>query len=187
MFLFGGLLALYLTYLLSTSSHKIEGTQNGLFEFFLRFVLIAFCGSILFGIVFFFGISVFLSLGLEVFPFYGEGMIGSVLVASVLLGMYTTARLLDNHKDFELPILKSIKSSQMLGILFESVVVYVCTAAGFSIIGGLVTDGIPTPEIIPFSLVLLGFYAVIPFSILLTRRKIFPTNEKVMPSEHQRI
>ncbi|MFW9843236.1 MAG: hypothetical protein ACFFEV_01540 [Candidatus Thorarchaeota archaeon] len=174
MFLFGGLLAVYLTFLVSGDSARIGNTQNDPLEFWIRLTLVIFCGPILLGTVFFFGISVCLSLGLEVFPFYGEGIIGSVIVVSVLLGMYTLARILNNIEGFELLSLRSIRPSQILGAIFEFIVAYVCTTAGFSIIGGLVTDGIPTPELIPSSLVFLGLFAVIPFSILLTRHKIFP-------------
>jgi hypothetical protein len=174
LFLFGGLLAVYLTYMVSVNSHRIKSTQSGFLEFGIRSILVVFCGPILLGLVFYFGISICLALGLEVFPFYGEGIIGSVLVVSVLLGMYTTARILSYLEDNDLPSLESIKLSQGFRAIFEFIVVYLCTAAGFSLVGGLVTDGVPIPEIIPFSLVVLGFYAVIPFSVLLTRRKVFP-------------
>ena len=171
LFLFGGLLAVYLTYLVSVKSLKSEGS---FLEFGIRSMLVVFCGPFLLGAVFFFGISICLTFGLEVFPFYGEGLIGSVLVVSVLLSMYTTARFLSYLEDNDWSSLKSIKPSQVLRTLFEFIVAYLCTAAGFSLVGGLVTDGVPLPELVPFSLVVLGFYAVIPFSILLTHRKIFP-------------
>jgi hypothetical protein len=174
LFLFGGLLAVYLTHLVSFNSHRNMRSQSRFLEFVIRSILVVFCGPILLGTAFYFGISICQALGLEVFPFYGEGIIGSVLVVSVLLGMYTTARILSYLEDNDLPSLKSIKPSQVLRAIFEFIVVYFCTAAGFSLVGGLVTDGVPIPELIPFSLVVLGFYAVIPFSVLLTRRKVFP-------------
>jgi hypothetical protein len=161
LFLFGGFLAVYLTYMVSVNSHRIKSTQNGFLEFGMRSILVVFCGPLLLGVAFFFGIFICLSLGLEVLPFYGEGIIGSVLVVSVLLGMYTTARILSHLDDNNLPSLKSIKPSHALRAIFEFIVVYVCTAAGFSIVGGLVTDGVPIPELIPLS-------------VLLTRRKVFP-------------
>jgi hypothetical protein len=173
LFLFGGLLAIYLTYMISVNSHKITSPQNDLFEFGFRSILVVLFGPVLLGPVFFFGISVCLTLGLEVFPSYGEGIIGSVLVVSVLLGMYTTAKTLNYLENNDLSSIKSVKPRQALRAIFEFIAVYVCTAAGFSIIGGLVTDGIPIPELIPFSLVVLGFYAVIPFSVLLARHKVF--------------
>ncbi len=56
----------------------------------------------------------------------------------------------------------------------EFTVAYLCTTSGFSFISGLVTDGIPIPELIPFSLLVLGLYAVIPFRVPVTRHKILP-------------
>ncbi|MFW9794430.1 MAG: hypothetical protein ACFFEE_09015 [Candidatus Thorarchaeota archaeon] len=181
LFLFGGLLAVYLAYLVSDNSHRTMSTQNGSLEFGIRLILVIFIGPILLGSIFYFGISICLAFGLEIFPFYGEGIIGSVLVVSVLLGMYTMARILSYLDDNDLPSLKTIIPSQALRAIFEFIVVYVCTAAGFSLIGGLVTDGIPLPELMPFSLVVLGFYSVIPFSFLLTRRKVFRIEEEVAP------
>ena len=172
LFLFGGLLAIYLTYLVTVNSQSNIGTQNGFLEFGARSILIVFFGPILLSPVFYFGISICLTLGLKVFPFYGEGIIGSVLVASVLLGIYTAAMILSHLENNDLSSLKSIKPNQVLRVIIEFFVVYLCTVAGFSLVGGLVTDGIPIPELIPFSLVVLGFFAVIPFSLLLTRRKI---------------
>lgn len=181
LFLFGGLLAIYLTYLISDSSHRVIGSQNDILDFGIRSILVVFLGPILLGPVFYFGISVFLSLGLNVFPYYGEGIIGSVLVASVLLGMYSTARILSYLEDNDLPSLKSIRPGQVFKAILEFVAVYLCTSAGFSIVGGLVTDGVPLPEMIPFSIVVLGFYSVIPFSVLLTLRKVFPIEEEATP------
>jgi hypothetical protein len=175
LFLFGGLLGTYLAYLVSINSRKNEDIQDFYLEFATRSVLVVFLGPVLLGTVFFFGISLCMSLGLPVFPFYGEGIIGSVLVVSVLLSMYVTARILYFLEDYNLPPLKSVKLEQILRVAFEFIVAYLCTTAGFSIIGGLVTDGIPIPDLIPLSLVVLGFYAVIPFSILLTHHKILPT------------
>jgi hypothetical protein len=181
LFLFGGLLAVYLTYTISIDSYRIKASQNDLFEFGLRFILVVFCGPLLLGPAFYLGISFCLTLGLEIFPIYGEGLIGSVLVVSVLLSLYTTARILSYLDDNDLPSLKSIKPDQALRAIFEFIVVYVCTAAGFSLVGGLVTDGVPIPELMPFNLAVLGFYAVIPISVLLTRRKIFLIKEEVAP------
>ncbi len=174
LFLFGGILAVYLTYTISIDSYRIKTTQNDLFEFGLRIIVVVLFGPLLLGPVFYLGISFCLTLGLEIFPIYGEGLIGSVLVASVLLSLYSMARILSYLDENDLPALKSIKSNQALRAIFEFIVVYVCIAAGFSIVGGLVTDGVPIPELIPFSLVVLGFYAVIPFSVLLTRHRVFP-------------
>ncbi|MFW9810754.1 MAG: hypothetical protein ACFFE6_15365 [Candidatus Thorarchaeota archaeon] len=174
LFLFGGLLAVYLTYLISDNSYRTISNQNGYLEFLLHSILVVFIGPLLLGTAFFFGISICLSLGLEIFPFYGEGIIGSVLVVSVLLAMYATARILSYLEHNELPNLDSITLGQVLRVIFEIIVVYVCTVAGFSIVGGLVTDSIPMTEIVPFSLISLGLYSVIPFSILLTRFRIFP-------------
>jgi hypothetical protein len=179
LFLFGGLLGIYLTYLISVNLHNNKSTQNDLSEFGIRLISVVIFAPILLGTVFYLGISFCLSLGLGIFPFFGEGTIGSVLVASVLLGMYVTARILSYLEDNDLPSLKSIKPSQILKAIVESIAVYFCTVAGFSLVGGLVTDGIPTTELIPFSLVLLGFYAVIPFSVLLTRRKVFTNKEEM--------
>jgi hypothetical protein len=174
LFLFGGLLAVYLTYIVSNNSHSIVSAQNRLLTFGFRLLLVVLFGSILFGAVFYFGISTCLALGLEIFPFYGEGIIGSVLVVSVLLGLYATARILSYLENNDFPSLMSIRPSQVLKATLEFIGVYLCTVGGFSLVGGLVTDGVPLPELIPFSLVVLGFYAVIPFSILLLRRKIVP-------------
>ena len=181
LFLFGGLLAVYLTYMISESGHKIMGTQNSLLEFGIRAILVVFLGPILLGPVFYFGISICLAIGLDIFPYYGEGVIGSVLVASVLLGMYSTARILRYLENNDLPSLSSIRPGQVFKFILEFVTVYLCTAAGFSIVGGLVTDGVPIPEMIPFSIIVLGFYSVIPFSVLLTLRKVFPIEEEVTP------
>ncbi len=181
LFLFGGLLAVYLTYMISVNSHSIMSTRSGFLKFGIRSILVVFYGSILLGTAIYFGISICLALGLEVFPFYGEGTIGSVLVVSVLLGIYTAARTLSYLEVNDLPSLKSIQPSQALRAIFEFVAIYLCTGAAFSLVGGLVTDGVPVPEIIPFSLVVLGIYSVIPFSVLLTYRKVFPTKEKLEP------
>ncbi|MHA3964739.1 MAG: hypothetical protein AM325_014505 [Candidatus Thorarchaeota archaeon SMTZ1-45] len=174
LFLFGGLLAVYLTYLVSVTPHKNMNTQSRPLEFGTRLILVVFFGPILLGPAFYFGISVCLALGLEVFPFYGEGIIGSVLVVSVLLGLYTTARILSYLYENDLPALKSIKLGQGIRVIFEFIAVYLCTAAAFSLVGGLVTDGVPIPELVPLTLLFLGFYSVIPFSVLLTWRKVFP-------------
>ncbi len=179
LFLFGGLLAFYLTYLVSVNSQRIMNTQNSSLELVLRSILIVFSGSIFLGATFYFGISICLSLGLEIFPFYGEGIIGSVLVVSVLLGIYTAARILTYLEVNDLTSLKSIQPSQALRAIFEFITVYICTVAGFSLVGGLVTDGIPTPEQIPFTLVVLGFYSVIPFSVLLMCHRVFSIKEKL--------
>ena len=182
LFLFGGLLAIYLTYLISDSSHRVISSQNDILDFGIRSILVIFLGPILLGPVFYFGISVFLALGLNVFPYYGEGIIGSVLVTSVLLGMYSTARILSYLEDNDLPSLRLIRHGQVFKTILEFVTVYLCTAAGFSIVGGLVTDGVPLPEMIPLSIVVLGFYSVIPFSVLFTLRKVFPTVKEVTPT-----
>jgi hypothetical protein len=182
LFLFGVLLAIYLTYLISVNSNKITSPQNDLFEFGFRSILVVLFGPVLLGTVFFFGISLCLTLGLEIFPYFGEGLIGSLFVASVLLGMYTTARILSYLDDNDLQSLRSINLSHILKAIFELVVVYLCTVAGFSLVGGLVTDGVPTPELIPFSLVILGFCAIIPFSVLLTRQKVFTNKEEMAQS-----
>ncbi|MFW9966263.1 MAG: hypothetical protein ACFFEA_03845 [Candidatus Thorarchaeota archaeon] len=175
LFLFGAFLGTYLTYLVSINPRKNEGKRTSYIEFATRSALVVFLGPVLLGTAFFFGISLCMTLGLPVFPFYGEGSIGSVLVVSVLMSMYVTARILYFLEDYNLPPVKSIKLEQVLRVTFEFIVAYICTTAGFSLIGGLVTDGIPIPDLIPFSLVILGFYAVIPFSILLTHNKILPT------------
>jgi hypothetical protein len=181
LFLFGGILGLYLTYLVSVNPNKTLSDRNNVFEFGVRSILVVLSGPILLGPVFYLALSLCLSLGLGIFPFFGEGTIGSVLVASVLLSMYTSARALSHFADNGLPSLQLIKLSQVLKFIVESIAVYLCTAAGFSLVGGLVTDGVPTTELIPFSIVLLGFFAVLPFSILLTRFRVFSIKEEIAP------
>jgi len=170
LFLFGGLLAVYIAYLVSDKSYSFS--VNSLSEFGVNSILVTFFGSILLGTAISFGISLCLSLGLDILPFYGEGTIGSILVVSVLLGVYIAARILGHLEENDLSALKTIRLSQVLAVSFEFIVAYLCVASGFSLIGGLVTDGVPIPELIPISLVVLGFYALIPFSILLIRHKV---------------
>ncbi|TFG26506.1 hypothetical protein EU528_14330, partial [Candidatus Thorarchaeota archaeon] len=150
LFLFGGLLTVYLIYLGTDILHIPDDTTNGSIGISLHLILVVFCGPFLLGPVFFFGISVCLSLGLDIFPYYGEGLIGSLLVVSVLLGAYTTNRILNylEHNDFS--FISSIKPNQGFRVIFEFITIYICTAAGFSIIGGLVTDGVPLADLIPF-------------------------------------
>jgi hypothetical protein len=53
LFLFGGLLAVYLTYMKSANSHRIMSTHSGFLEFGIRSILVVFFGSILLGTAFY--------------------------------------------------------------------------------------------------------------------------------------
>jgi hypothetical protein len=171
LFLYGGLLGIYLVFL-STTFLQISRDPDFYGDFTIHTVVSVLIGPIVLGTPLAFGISICYSAGIAIIPGYGEGTIGSILVVSVILSMYITAKTLNYMRNRNLDDIKSIKPLEIVKFGFELVVAYICIVAGFSLIGGLVTDGTPPPLLIPFNIVLLGFYTIIPFSLLLVRHKL---------------
>jgi 1,4-dihydroxy-2-naphthoate octaprenyltransferase len=151
---------------------SIDTRQVTQYDFTIHTVVSVLIGPIVLGTPLAFGISICYSAGIAIIPGYGEGTIGSILVVSVILSMYITAKTLNYMRNRNLDDIKSIKPLEIVKFGFELLVAYICIVAGFSLIGGLVTDGTPPPLLIPFNIVLLGFYTIIPFSLLLVRHKL---------------
>lgn len=171
LFLYGGFLGLYLVSLSTTHLQKLRD-RDFYVDFTIHTVASVLIGPIIFGTVIAFGILFCLSVGMAIIPSYGEGTLGSILVVSVLLSMYITTKALNYLRNHDLEEIKSVRPLEIFKALFELMVAYTCIAAGFSLIGGLVTDGIPSPVLIPLNIIILGFYAIVPFSLLLVRHKI---------------
>jgi hypothetical protein len=174
--LYGGLLGLLITYLLTMNNVIIE--SNNILEkaadFTFRIVNIVIFIPALLIFPFFYMIAFAMTLNPLAFPSYGEGTIGSILVVSILLSMYFGARLLNYWKNIHKPQLSMITSKYIIKLAIEIVTVYTCTTAAFSIMGGLITDSIPVPLLIPFDYILLSFCLALPFSLLLIRDRVFP-------------
>ena len=174
--LYGGLLGLLITYLLAMNNVIVE--SNDILEkaadFTFRAINIAIFIPALLLFPLFYIIAYAMILNPLLFPNYGEGTIGSILVVSVLLSVYLGARLLNNWKSIHIPQLSIIRSKYIIKLGIEIVAVYTCTTAAFSIMGGLITDRIPVPLLIPFDYILLSFCLTLPFSLLLIRDRVFP-------------
>ena len=179
--LYGGLMSLLITYLLTMNNVIIE--SNNILEkaadFTFRVVTIVIFVPALLLFPLFYTIAFAMTLNPLAFPSYGEGTIGSVLVVSVLLSMYLGARFLNNWKNIHKPQLSMITSKYSIKLTVEIVAVYTCTTAAFSIMGGLITDGIPVPLLIPFDYILLSFCLALPFCLLLIRDRIFPLKDDI--------
>jgi hypothetical protein len=172
LFLYGGILGVYLVYLLFDNIEKLE-REDSLIALSLGIGLVLFVGPLSLGMLLAVLISILTIPGFVIVPFYGEGTIGSILVISVLLSMYIMTRLLNFMQEHGYKPVKSLELEMVVEAIFEFSVALICTIAGFSLIGGLVTDGVPLPELVPVSIVILGMFAIIPFSLLLIRHKIF--------------
>ncbi len=119
------------------------------------------------------GFSDSLTLSLP-FPFYGEGTSGSILVVLTLLAMYFGARLLGNVNITAEATEKLTISRKQVGLLvFEILTAYICITAGFSLMGGLITDGLPPPLQFPLDFVILIVFLLIPFSFFISRDKFY--------------
>ena len=183
LFLYGGLLGVLFTFLWSISHEiKQEETRLGfglsvLYKSFIVVFLFPFLFLFTFHITLF-TIMIFSMITLRLFfPFYGEGTFGSELVVLTLLAMYFGSRIMGNVRiTAEATDQINVSRKHVLLFLLEILTAYVCTTAGFSIMGGLITDGIPPPLKITFDFVILIVFLLIPYSIFISRDKIYSCN-----------
>lgn len=175
-FFYGGLLGLILTYLNVSDSLIIEDDRitSKAVDFVFKIVIVVIFIPAMLTFVLFFLIAIANAAIPLVFPSYGEGTIGSLLAVSAILSMYFGARILNNWKQLELPSLSMIASMKTMKMLIDVLSIFTCTVAAFSLMGGLITDRIPAPLLIPFDYVILTIYLTLPFSFLLIRDRLFP-------------
>ena len=189
LFLYGGLLGILFTFIWSIQqdiTHEESKLDFGFSFLYKSFIVIFFFPLIILFplyIILFIIMVISTSLGLSdafnlrlPFPFYGEGTFGAELVVLTVLAMYIGARLLSRveitteaTEEFNFKITRKAVGLFMLEILTA----YVCITAGFSIMGGLITDGVPPPLQITFDFVILIIFLLIPFSIFISRDKIY--------------
>jgi hypothetical protein len=172
---YGGLLGFLLSCLFPHVKEKSEKAgRAGLPELLFRGLLVIFVGPSLLTIPIGFAITWVQSVNQSLFPFYGEGTAGSILVVSVVLSMYICARLITTWDRINLKSISNAKASEILSFLVELIAAYTCITAAFSLMGGLLTDGTPPPLILPVEYVLLAVFATIPFGLLIARIRLFP-------------
>jgi hypothetical protein len=181
---YGGILGLLMSYLISDTPQSFKNRINeALPKAVLQGFSVVFLGPALLTIPVAFTIGAIQSVAQQFFPYYGEGTSGSILVVSVILSMYISARLITNWERLGLKSIINAKFSAVVPFLVELVGSYACITAAFSLLGGLLTDGTPPAAILPLDYILLSILVVIPFSLLVTRGRLFP--QAILPSTNQ--
>lgn len=176
LFFLGILLGIFMTLLWSLEERTLnrKTLEVCFFNAVLVILIFPIGGILIFAslIELFFGHNSFF----PVYPYFGEGTFGSVLVVSVIISMYSSARILKYVETFSNVTIihlfsQNIKKIWM--IFLEIIAGFFCIAASFSLMGGIITDFTPLPLSIPFDFVLLSIILTIPFSLLISRDEIF--------------
>ncbi|MHA2021771.1 MAG: hypothetical protein ACW98J_05800 [Candidatus Thorarchaeota archaeon] len=179
LFVYGSILGLLLSFLLSAGDQGNERPRvSTLADFAFRSLFVVLIGPAILTLPIGFAISLLRATPLPFFPFYGEGTAGSMLVVSVILGMYLSARLVSNFDTINLKEISKTPPSKIASVLIEVIAVYSCTTAAFSLMGGLLTDGTPPPLLLPLDYVILTLLATIPLSLLIARERLFPVRKQ---------
>lgn len=175
-FLYGGLLGVLITYLIVSDSLIIEDDRfsSKTVDFVFKIINVVIFIPAMLTFALYFLIAIANTINPLVFPSYGEGTIGSLVTVSAILSMYFGARILNNWKEIELPPLSMIVSKKTLRILIDILAIFTCTAAAFSLMGGLITDGVPAPLSISFNYIILSIYLTLPFCLLIIRERLLP-------------
>lgn len=124
-----------------------------------------------------------------IFPIFGDGTAGSVLIMGFLLSFYIGVRLFDpTFRDSSKLILLWYKKRKndvvdettmnnislriYVQFITECIAAFMCIIAGFSLSGAIINDGLPSVEITT-KFVVFSIITLIPFLLLTIRRTIF--------------
>ncbi|MGD9381967.1 MAG: hypothetical protein PVI03_05935 [Candidatus Thorarchaeota archaeon] len=179
LFVYGGILGLLLSFLLSADDQVKQRSRDSILaDFAFRSLFVVLIGPAILALPLVFVISLLQATPFPFFPFYGEGTVGSMLVVSVILGMYLSARLVSNFNTANLKEISKTPPSKIASVVIEVIAVYSCTTAAFSLMGGLLTDGNPLPLLLPLDYVILTLLVTIPLGLLIARERLFPVRKQ---------
>ncbi|MFX0066494.1 MAG: hypothetical protein ACFFC7_30425, partial [Candidatus Hermodarchaeota archaeon] len=182
--IYGAILGIFITYFsgnafqLPQKSEKEDSlinVSNTLINLLLKSILVIF----LFPVILLLPLLIIASfLLLYLFPTYGEGTFGGILVVITLMAMYIGARFFD---------ISSVKLSNLTAkdwiiwifrLIIEGITLYTCLVGAFSIMGGFISDGTPPSLLVTPIFLVYTFLLTLPFSLFLARNKIFPPKKQ---------